>query len=124
MHFAKGALLFLSIALGGCASSPPHLVNLDRLAGPRTYAWDGLGRNPNLPRSTTGYRKVLADKGAPSLEREKILTSLRPNSAAWWAVHDEIEADHDRQLARKLVICSVCLPQSRSEDLTGAIPAR
>ena len=90
MHFAKGALLFLSIALGGCASPPPSLMNLDRLAGPRMYAWDGSGRNPNLPRSTTGYRKVLADEGAPNHEREKILTSLRPNSAAWWAVHDQI----------------------------------
>ncbi len=34
-----------------------------------------------------------------------MLGTLRPYSDAWWAVHDEIEAENDRQLGTKLVIC-------------------
>ena len=50
-----------------------------------------------------------------------MLTTLRPYSDEWWAVHDEIEAENDRQLGSKLVICRSCVTEPRSEDTTGSI---
>lgn len=50
-----------------------------------------------------------------------MLTTLRPYSAAWWAVHDEIEADIDRQLNRKLVICRGCSNPQATDDQTGSL---
>jgi hypothetical protein len=51
-----------------------------------------------------------------------VLGTLRPYSDAWWAVHDEIEAENDKQLGSKLVICRRCVPSPRpSEDTTGSI---
>lgn len=50
-----------------------------------------------------------------------MLSTLRPYSDAWWAVHDEIEAENDRQLGSKLVICRSCVTQPPSEDTTGSI---
>lgn len=51
-----------------------------------------------------------------------MLGTLRPYSEAWWAVHDEIEAENDKQLGTKLVICPRCVqsPQ-QGEDVTGSI---
>ena len=50
-----------------------------------------------------------------------MLGTLRPYSDAWWAVQDEIEAENDKQLGSKLVICRSCVPQAPSEDTTGSI---
>ena len=50
-----------------------------------------------------------------------MLATLRPYSDAWWAVQDEIEAENDRQLGSKLVICRSCGAQPPSEDTTGSI---
>lgn len=51
-----------------------------------------------------------------------MLDTLRPYSEAWWAVHDEIEAENDKQLGTKLVICPRCVQSSRQdEDVTGSI---
>jgi len=50
-----------------------------------------------------------------------VLSTLRPYSDAWWAVHDEIEAENDRQLGSKLVICRSCVTQPPGEDTTGSI---
>jgi hypothetical protein len=57
-------------------------------------------------------------------ERARVLTTLRPYSAAWWAVHDEIEADNDKRLNRKLVIYRGCLTPQAKEDQTGSIPGK
>ncbi|MGY4327153.1 hypothetical protein ACVWWG_001570 [Bradyrhizobium sp. LB7.2] len=52
-----------------------------------------------------------------------MLGTLHPYSAAWWAVRDEIEAENDRQLGTKLVICPRCVPSSSppGNDVTGSI---
>ncbi|WP_347337221.1 hypothetical protein [Bradyrhizobium centrolobii] len=50
-----------------------------------------------------------------------MLATLRPYSDAWWAVHDEIEAENDRQLESKLMICRRCAPPAPREDVTGSI---
>jgi hypothetical protein len=108
-------LLTFCAALMGCAAAPAQ----ER----RPIAWDGLGQNPNRPvvtkRRVTNPAPVQAD---PNQERERVLGTLRPYSEAWWAVHDEIEAENDRQLGTKLVICPRCVPTpSPSEDATGSI---
>ncbi len=51
-----------------------------------------------------------------------MLGTLRPYSEAWWAVHDEIQAENDKQLGSKLMICPRCMePSPPREDFTGSI---
>jgi len=66
---------------------------------------------------------VAADEDSANQKRQEVLISLRPYSAAWWAVRDEIEARQDKRLARKLVICSGCLHDPPPDDVTGTVPA-
>ena len=108
-------LLSFCAALMGCAGAPAQH------RGP--VAWDGLGQNPNLPIVTK--RRVTNSASAqanPNQEREKVLGTLRPYSEAWWAVRDEIEAENDRQLGAKLVICPRCVQSpTPADDVTGSI---
>src|SRR5689334_9805381 len=90
--------------LAGCSmASPPT---------PGRIAWDGLGRDPNLKPSPG--RRASGASVAPDAkgEREKTLATMRPYSEAWWAVHDEIEAEKDRRIGGRLVICRGCLPRA------------
>lgn len=107
-------LLSFCAALAGCANAPA--------AERRPLAWDGLGQNPNRPAIT---KRRLANHAAPAsdpnVERQRVLGTLRPYSDAWWAVQDEIEAEKDRQLGSKLVICGSCVAQPPGEDVTGSI---
>jgi len=108
-------LLTFCAALMGCAAAPAQ----ER----RPIAWDGLGQNPNRPPVTK--RRAANPAPAqenPNQERERVLGTLRPYSDAWWAVHDEIEAENDRQLGTKLVICPRCVQSpSPGEDVTGSV---
>jgi hypothetical protein len=45
-----------------------------------------------------------------NIEREKALTDLRPYSAAWWAMREQIDAEEQKRLDAKIVICNGCLP--------------
>jgi hypothetical protein len=113
---ARHILVLLSFcaALAGCASAPA--------AERRPIAWDGLGQDPN--RAAVTRRRVAnhaAPENDPNQERQRVLSTLRPYSDAWWAVHDEIEAENDRQLGSKLVICRSCVSQPPSDDATGSI---
>lgn len=94
----------------------------------RPIAWDGLGQDPNKSANRADIAKRRATNPAPAAndpnqDRERVLGTLRPYSEAWWAVHDEIEAEKDRQLGTKLVICPRCVQSSSppSEDVTGSI---
>ena len=108
-------LLTFCAALIGCTVAPAQ----ER----RPIAWDGLGQNPNRPPVTK--RRAASPspvQGNPNQERERVLGTLRPYSEAWWAVHDEIEAENDRQLGTKLVICPRCVQSPpEGEDVTGSI---
>ena len=106
-------LLGFCAALAGCAAAP---------AERRSIAWDGLGQDPNRPGVTKRRVGVRAAPQAdPSLERQRVLARLRPYSDAWWAVQDEIEAENDRRLGSKLVICRSCVTQPSSEETTGSV---
>lgn len=110
-------LLTFCAALMGCAVAQER----------RPIAWDGLGQDPNKSSNRPHIAKRRATNPAPAAsdsnrERERVLGTLRPYSEAWWAVHDEIEAENDRQLGTKLVICPRCVQSSPpSEDATGSI---
>ncbi|MHC2538935.1 hypothetical protein [Bradyrhizobium diazoefficiens] len=108
-------LLTFCAALMGCAATPAQ----ER----RPIAWDGLGQNPNRPPVTKRRAANPAPtQENPNQERERVLGTLRPYSEAWWAVHDEIEAENDRQLGTKLVICPRCVQSpSPGEDVTGSV---
>ncbi|SFI69933.1 hypothetical protein [Bradyrhizobium sp. cf659] len=108
-------LLTFCAALMGCAPAPAQ----ER----RPIAWDGLGQNPNRPHVTKQRAANPAPaQDNPNQERERVLGTLRPYSEAWWAVHDEIEAEKDRQLGTKLVICPRCVQSpSPGEDVTGSV---
>ncbi|OKO75057.1 hypothetical protein [Bradyrhizobium sp. AS23.2] len=116
-------LLTFCAALMGCAVAPAQ----ER----RPIAWDGLGQDPNRAPNRASNRPSVSKRRAPThtaaesgpnQERERVLGTLRPYSDAWWAVHDEIEAENDRQLGTKLVICPRCVQSSPpSEDVTGSI---
>ncbi|OPY98982.1 hypothetical protein A5906_24810 [Bradyrhizobium sacchari] len=112
-------LLTFCAALMGCTAAPAQ----ER----RPVAWDGLGQNPNRPaltkrRVTNPAPPPAPAQADPNQERERVLGTLRPYSEAWWAVHDEIEAEKDKQLGTKLVICPRCVQSPPSaEDVTGSI---
>ena len=108
-------LLTFCTALIGCAAAPAP----ER----RSIAWDGLGKDPNRPhaatRRATNHAPAAPD---PNQERERVLGTLRPYSEAWWAVYDELQAENDRQLGSKLVICPRCVDSSPlREDVTGSV---
>jgi hypothetical protein len=105
--------IIVGLTLAGCAYTPAP-------PKPGDYAWDGSGQNPNhrraIPRSGSRTVFVEADRNT---ERARTLTTLRPYSAAWWVLHDEIEADKDRRTNARLVICQGCL--ARDPEATGSI---
>jgi hypothetical protein len=123
MRLARTIFCFLPIALCGCAA-PAARVSFDSPSKSQLFAWDGSGQDPNRHRRVKIKRAELAgDENDANHEREKLLAAQRPYSAAWWAIHDEIEADHDRRLARKLVICAGCWRDSPPNDVTATIPS-
>ncbi|QOZ12159.1 hypothetical protein [Bradyrhizobium sp. CCBAU 51765] len=89
----------------------------------RPIAWDGLGKDPNRPH--VAKRRVanpVPPAPDPNQERERVLGTLQPYSQAWWVVHDEIQAENDRRLGTKLLICPRCVESSPpSENVTGSI---
>ena len=73
-------------------------------------AWDGLGKDPNKPAvRLPKHRPPPSASAVTNAEREKVLSTLEPNSAAWWALKEEIDAESDRQMKKNLVICPHCL---------------
>jgi hypothetical protein len=109
--FKQILTVVVGLALSGCASTPPP-------PKPGKFAWDGSGRDPNLRRAIS--RGARAPGSDQNIERERVLATLKPYSAAWWVVHDEIESESDRRTNAKLVICRGCL--AHVPDATGSIP--
>jgi hypothetical protein len=112
--FKQILILLFVLLIGGCSATPPPVG---------MFAWDGLGRDPNLP---LPRKKSFVSKSAVegNVKREKMLATMRPYSEAWWAIHDEIEAANDREIAAKLIICRGCFERTPSQDITVPGPAR
>jgi hypothetical protein len=107
-------LLFLSIALviGGCASTPPRPVE--------RIALNGLGQSKKPQHGEHRLTVTTPAQPDPNREREKVLATLREYSAEWVALRKEIEAEEDRRLKAKLVICRGCL-RKEDADRTGSL---
>jgi hypothetical protein len=105
--YKQGIILLFALLLESCATAPAMK--------PGMMAWDGLGRDPNLPSHHGKLARNAPSISDPNIEREKIISTLRPHSDAWWVVHDEIEAENDRQLGAKLVICRGCFDRVPSQ---------
>lgn len=114
------AIIILSLVVSGCASAPPSPAY-------GQFAWDGLGQDPNRPvrhykRRPAAVPARTADKLAdPNIERQKALATLRPYSTAWWVVQDEIEAEEQKRISAKLVICRTCLPPPGRDEFTASV---
>ena len=111
-HFLV-ALIAMSFVVVGCASAQAPLGGL--------FAWDGLGQDPNKPLRNTKRMMRLPAKPDPNAERQKVLNALQPYSAAWWVVHDEIEAEEQSRINKKIVICRACAPTASPDDHTGSV---
>jgi hypothetical protein len=110
-------ILAVGLTLSACAVGPAP-----QRGGP--IAWDGLGRDPNL--HVPVHRPRLAKAVPiidPAAEEDALLASLPPKSSAWFAAEGKIEADRDKRLAAKLVICRGCsAPASNSAPSEVARP--
>jgi hypothetical protein len=107
--------LFLFIAVSslvtGCASTAPSV-------GGR-LSWEG--QDPYKPI----HKPKLLAKPSPSVpdpnaEREKLLATVPLYSAAWVVLHNQIEAEEDRRLKNKLLICRGCFAKA-DQDSTGSL---
>jgi hypothetical protein len=115
----------IALAISGCASAPPPSC------GP--IAWERLGQSPYKPalrksRLTEASLPAIdanvegdPPKGDSNAATEQELANLPPHSAAWWAMREQIDAEDQRRLRAKLVICRGCLPtRSDPTDRTGS----
>jgi hypothetical protein len=107
------ALIAMSFAVASCASAQAPVGG--------HFAWDGLGQDPNKPLRNAKRVMRLPAKPDPNAERQKVLNTLQPYSAAWWAIHEEIEAEEQRRVNKKIVICRTCAPTASPEDHTGSM---
>jgi hypothetical protein len=110
-------LISIGVLVLGCATAPT-------VPSGGRFAWDGLGQDPNKTarhnRRTTVLTKT-ADMPDSNNGREEVLGTLRPYSAAWWLVRDEIDLEEQRRINAKIVICRSCFPKDRPEDHTGSV---
>ena len=104
--------LVLSAVLGlcGCSSSQPvQFSQSDRLA------WDGLGRDPNLP-VPKRTRTRIEQASSKSESRDAELAKLRPFSREWVTLLEAIGADDDARISKLMIICRGCELASRDQD--------
>jgi hypothetical protein len=94
------AILLLPLALGACAQY--GVMDTQASAGPRAFAWDGAGEDPNQPRRTPTRAANVAQAIEPSIDE--------PDLGPY--------ADADRDLASKLVICKGCIKPSETAERT------
>ncbi len=93
---SRAAVLLLPISLGACAQYAQYGMTTSVPQGTGPIAWDGAGRDPNLP----PQRRVR--NASPALAQSP---------------GEQETADADDQLARKLVICSTCIkPVAQPSD--------
>ena len=107
-------LVFLPIALvvAGCASTPPHPAE--------QIALNGLGQSKKPQHGQHRLTVTAPTQPDANREKEKVLATLREYSAEWVALRKEIEAEEDKRLKAKLVICRGCLPKEDA-DRTGSL---
>jgi hypothetical protein len=110
---ARHFLILIALAsfLAGCASTPVA----DR------FALNGSAKDHSEhPRRKPHLRAPSLAIPDPTAEKEKVLATLRPYSAEWVVLLKQIEAEEERRLKTKLVICRGCFP-GEGADYTGSV---
>jgi hypothetical protein len=92
------AILFLPLALGACAQY--GAMNTAASTGPRTFAWDGAGEDPNQPQRTPRRSVNVSQAIEPSADQPELAS----------------DEEADRKLASKLVICKGCIRPVETAD--------
>jgi hypothetical protein len=93
-------MVTIALSVGGCASEPAW--KSDPMASARPHR----AQNQPLPRRTTSRAHPAPD---PTIAEDALLNSLDPRSAEWGIAYAKIQADRDKRLAAKLMICRGCL---------------
>lgn len=107
---AKWLMLSAVLGLCGCSASPPV-----QFSQPHRLAWDGLGRDPNLP-ATKRMRTRTEPAGPTSAGRDAELAKLRPFSREWVTLLEAIDAADDARVSKLMIICRGCELASRDQD--------
>jgi hypothetical protein len=80
-----------------------------------------LSQHPDKhPHHEQSLANASVTKPDPHAEKEKILATLRPYSREWFALYEDIEAEEDKRIKGKLVICRGCFSKP-DEDSTGSL---
>jgi hypothetical protein len=106
------------LTLCGCSSSQQVWVSQPQSS---YFAWDGLGRDPNLPAIKRSRRMPeQAKKSADDYDSDEAeLAGLREYSREWVVARKALDAKEDARLAKVLVICRGCDPPSRDSRPPG-----
>ena len=110
----KWLVLFVVLALCGCSSSQQAQVSQ-----PHRFAWDGLGRDPNLP----VMKRAHTAAGASKLASEAELARLRPDLPEWAARFGSIDAEEHARISKLLIICRGCDLASTEADRKNLPPS-
>jgi hypothetical protein len=114
----KWLVLTAVLGLCGCSSSQPI-----QFSQPYRLAWDGLGRDPNLP-VTKRTRTTTEPVSRTSESRDAELAKLRPFSREWVAMLQAIDAADDARISKLMIICRGCELASRDRDrITSSSPS-
>ena len=101
--------LVLSVVLVLCGCSSSQQVQLSQ---PHRFAWDGLGRDPNLP--VTRRTRTKTDEPIPAGQnRDAELAKLRQFSQEWVTLLQAIYAEDDARISKLMIICRGCELASR-----------
>jgi hypothetical protein len=107
------AVMAFASLLGGCASERAW-------TGPIASVKVRAAQHHPLHRQMNSEARPAAN---PAIAEDDILNSLDPRSAEWRVAYARIEADRDRRLAAKLIICRGCLPIESDAKETTALSA-
>jgi hypothetical protein len=97
-------LLPVALTLWGCSSGQRLAVTQPPY---RPLAWDGLGRDPNVPAIKPARTRPRTQKAAND-NRETELAGLREYSREWVVLRTAIDAEEDARISKLLVICEGC----------------
>ena len=95
------------LVLCGCSSS-----QFVQVSEPHRFAWDGLGRDPNLPVTKRTHVKA-AEQRPTHGDRNAELAKLRPFSREWVTLLEAIGEEDDARISKLMIICRGCELASR-----------
>lgn len=99
MIVRAAVMVVIALSVDGCASP--------RESGPNYFS----GPVPARYRASYGHISNAASPAPdPMAAEDALLNTFDPRSAEWRIAYSKIEAEREKRLAAKLVICVGCLP--------------